>query len=90
MRHRLLRFLNTGARPSGQQWPLPDTGMEPGLRRSVSRPPFTGTLIEIALLEKDIDEALRLYDAEMQKQKKTSPWNFSAAWGLRKKIAEAV
>lgn len=90
VRQKLLLFLNTGTRPSGEEWPLPHPGIEPGRNWPGLRPPFTGTLIEIALLEKDCEEALRLYDEDMRKQKKTSPWNFSAAYGLREQIAEAV
>ena len=90
VRQQLLLFLNTGTRPSGKGWPLPETGIEPGRSGPGLRPPFTGTLIKVALLEKDLEEALRLYDEDMRKQKKTSPWNFSAAFGLREQIAEAV
>ncbi|HNW60761.1 MAG TPA: SWIM zinc finger family protein [bacterium] len=90
VRQKLLLFLNTGTRPSGEEWPLPHPGIEQGRNWPGLRPPFTGTLIKIALLEKDLEEALRLYDEDMRKQKKTSPCNFSAAWGLREQIAEAV
>lgn len=90
VRSQLIHYLNSGARPSGDSWPLPATGIEPGRRGPGGQPPFTGTLIEIALLERDLDEALRLYDGDLREQKKISPWNFSAGLGLREQIAEAV
>ena len=90
VRCQLLRFLDTGVLPSGKEWPLPETGIALGQRRHGSQPPFIRTLIEIALLEKDIDEALRLYDADLQNKKKSVAWAFSAAYGLREQIAEAA
>lgn len=91
VRPAILLFLNTGKRPkSGSaDWPLPETGLKDSGRGCYSQPPFTTELIDIAIHENDIDEALRLYDAH-QSRKKDSVWGFGWGGGTSEKIADAV
>lgn len=91
-RSQVILFLNTGKRPkSGNPgWTLPDTGIATTSRGGYLHPPFTTNLIEIALLEKDIDEALRLYDEDQHKSKGQSFFGFGLGSNISEQIAEAV
>jgi len=67
-----LAFLETGVHPGGESgWPLPDTGFGKPARPRRENPPFTGILIDIAINEKRIDDALHWYDVQ---KKKANAW----------------
>jgi uncharacterized Zn finger protein len=88
----IITFLKTGKqpKPNSANWPLPETGIKTPDRNRYSSPPFTTVLIDIALHEKDIDEALRIYDADQSTRKGNSAWGFGWSEGTSEKIAEAV
>jgi uncharacterized Zn finger protein len=86
----IIHFLHNGQPPTGKEWPLPETGIEGKIRNRHGSFPDTDLLIEIALLEKDLDEALRLYDEERQNKKGFVPWRFSWRTGISEQIADAV
>jgi uncharacterized Zn finger protein len=81
--------LNTGRIPefAGKAWPLPDTGLFRPAKKSYDKPPYIHDLIEIALYEKNIDEALRLYDGSSKNRLR-----FSYGYGsdLEDEIADAI
>lgn len=85
-----IQFLHSGRQPAGKEWPLPETGIEGKMGNRRGSFPDTDLLIEIALLEKDLDEALRLYDEERRDKKTLSSWCFSWATGISEQIADAV
>jgi uncharacterized Zn finger protein len=93
VRSSVILFLNTGKRPKAgsPDWPLPDSGIAPRARSSYLKPPFTIELIEIALYEKDIDEALRLYcNGNERKRKDHSSWKFDWRDSISEQIAQAA
>jgi uncharacterized Zn finger protein len=81
-----MKYLQTGKLPKTgtEEWPLPDTGLRNPEEYRYSQPPFTAVLIDIAISEKSIDEALRLYDNEGRSN--------VAHWGegMHSKIADAI
>jgi len=61
-------FLETGVYPGDKAgWPLPDTGFGKPEKLRREKPPFTDTLIDIAISEKRIDDVLRWYDIQKQR-----------------------
>ncbi len=91
VRPAIISFLTNGTRPKAGsvQWQLPETGIASSTR-GYSKPPFTTELIEIALFEKNIDEALRIYDEKEQTRKNHSVWGYG--WGncISDQIADEV
>ena len=89
VRPAIITYLNTGIFPKfgSPQWPLPETGIFKPRKRSWEKPPYYGDLLEIALYEKNIDEALRLYDANKSNSSKHS---HSLGIDFSDAIAEAV
>jgi uncharacterized Zn finger protein len=88
----VISFLNTGSRPKPDAagWPLPETGLPPLARDGHSRAPFVTQLIEIAIYEKDIDEALRLYDQHTGRRTGQPSVRFGWDGGIDNQVAEAV
>jgi len=87
-----LHYLETGRRPaSGKQkgkssgWPLPAPEVEPpttSKRSGHQWSPDLATLIDIAIMEKRIDDVVELY----QRLRKTKRWG----WETDKKVAQTV
>lgn len=90
IRPSIFLFLTTGARPksTGPGWPLPDIGIARRESCTSSSRPFTTLLIEIALLENDLDEALRLYDQAQNQLKGSARFGFGHS--LSEQIADAA
>lgn len=88
----IITFLNNGARPiaGNAPWPLPETGIASSSSRGYSKPPFTTELIEIALFEKNIEEALRLYDEDERKKGNLSSPGFGWGDSISDRIADTV
>lgn len=91
VREAVLHFLASGERPGltvggakKKKWPLPPPEVMAKPRRGVIREkyPDFDTLIEIAILEKRLDDVVQLY----QKQMKTLRWGI----GMGEKVAGAV
>jgi uncharacterized Zn finger protein len=91
VRQHIITFLNTGHRPQTgkRRWPLPDTGIAPADRRGYHKPSFTTILIEIALFENNLDEALRLFD-EKERKRKSPVGEFGFGNSIADLLAEAV
>jgi uncharacterized Zn finger protein len=87
-----ISFLTNGIRPKAgsAQWPLPETGIASSSTRGHSKPPYTTELTEVALFEKDIDEALRLYDENERTRKNHSSWGYGWGSSIIDQIADAV
>ena len=63
VRSAALQFLETGKRPhNSPSWPLSPTGTVETIQRTDEKYPLTGTLIDIAIAEKRIDDVIRWYD----------------------------
>lgn len=63
-----LEFLETSVYPGDKAgWPLPETGFGKPEKPRREKPPFTDTLIDIAISEKRIDDVLRWYDIQKQR-----------------------
>ncbi len=92
VRPAVMSFLTKGIlpKPCSGQWPLPKTGNTIQRLNEYSKPPFTTILIEIAVFEKDIDEALRLYDESIKRSKTDSSWGYSWGSSISDQIADAV
>lgn len=70
VRETALHFLEFGTRPKrGNDWPLPDTGLENSGRSRKLSPPITDILIDVAIYEKRVDDALRWYEAASKKER---------------------
>lgn len=92
VRDAVLDYLETGASPgtggpqgSRDDWPLPATEIEspvPSRQRFKRLFPNLDTLIDIALMEKRLDDAVELY----QRLRKTKRWG----WETNKSVALAV
>jgi uncharacterized Zn finger protein len=86
-----MKFLQTGKEPKlrSAEWPLPDTGLAKSERYRFSLAPYISVLIDIALSEKNIDEALRLYDGQQGNGRKM---DFSSRLGvcMDNTIADAI
>jgi len=90
-----LRYLETGELPQAMPratksqpasaWPLPDTGVEETTPHWRPNFPVTETLIDIAIAESRLDDAIRWYD---QHKGKASVWAWSGH--LDDKIASAI
>ncbi|MCD6334470.1 MAG: hypothetical protein J7M27_03985 [Candidatus Latescibacteria bacterium] len=86
-----MHYLKTGKRPakSGSkgkgmpQWPLPETGVAATERARQPEIPMTSVLIDIAIAEKNPEEALRWHDQAREKG-----WGWRESSGDR--VAEAV
>jgi uncharacterized Zn finger protein len=64
LRAGIIEWLQSGQLPQQQaDWPLPESGLTQGKRRSWGRPAHYGVLIDIALHEKEIHQALQWYEA---------------------------
>jgi len=64
LRAGIIEWLQTGQLPQQQiDWPLPESSLPQDKRRSWDSPPYYGVLIDIALHEKEIDQALQWYEA---------------------------
>jgi uncharacterized Zn finger protein len=89
VRSRVILFLKDGISPKEKPdgWPLPDTGLVAPPKKTHAKPPFVDDLMDVALYEKDIDEALRLYDAE---KKVHSRYSYSYHSDFSDQVAEAV
>ncbi len=85
-----IQFLHSGRQPAEKEWPLPQIGIEGKIGNRRGSFPDTDLLIEIALLEKDLDEALRLYDEGRRDKKASSPWRFGWGNDISEQIADAV
>ncbi|MDD5673393.1 MAG: hypothetical protein PHC61_04465 [Chitinivibrionales bacterium] len=87
-----MNYLRTGKlpRPGSEEWPLPKTGLVKLEKNGYSRLPFTAILIDIALFEKNIDEALRLYDGGRQGNRQDDNFNSSWGEGMHSTIASAI
>ena len=87
-----MKYLQTGKKPrsGSEEWPLPNTGFPKSEEYRYSRQPFTDILIHIALFEKNIDEALRLYDEGRDGNRQSG--NYGSFWGegMHSAIAEAI
>jgi len=87
-----MNFLRTGKKPRSKsaEWPLPETGLEKSEEYRISHNPYTSVLVDIALFDKNIDEALLLYDKELngkhQKDYIGSTWSNA----MHGKVAEAI
>lgn len=92
VRDAALHYLETGQHPAPNQqtgkkssWPLPSPEVEPpttGKRRSYQRFPDIEMLIDIAIMEKRLDDVVDLY----QRLRKTKQWG----WETDKRVAQAV
>jgi uncharacterized Zn finger protein len=92
VRDAALRYLESGQFPASSKkpsmeagWPLPAPEVEPptaGNRRGYQRFPDLGTLIDISIMEKRLDDVVDLY----QRLHKTKRWG----WETDKKVARAV
>ncbi|MCL5423302.1 MAG: SWIM zinc finger family protein [Nitrospirae bacterium] len=70
VREALLHFLESGKCPRrGDEWPLPDTGLEKSGRSRKLSPPIIDVLINIAIYEKRVDDVLQWYEAGFKKQR---------------------
>jgi uncharacterized Zn finger protein len=87
-----IEYLHTGKRPRRGvgSWTLPDTGFEKAEDRPYLKPPFTDVLIDIAICENDIDEALRLYDAVPKRDPSRLMWSPGWSLSVDEKVAEAA
>jgi uncharacterized Zn finger protein len=87
-----MKYLQTGKLPrsGSEEWPLPDTGLATSEECRYSRPPFTDVLIDIALFDKNIDEALRLYDEGQHGNGQGG--NYGSFWGegMHSTIADSI
>ncbi len=92
VREAAMQYLHTGKRPkcNAGTWPLPDTGLQKAENRPYLKPPCTEVLIDIAIYEGDIDEALRLYDTLPERNPSRLRWNPGWSSSVDEKIAEAV
>jgi uncharacterized Zn finger protein len=86
----VILFLNNGTVPKGSspQWQLPKTGLTLSSRNRFVK--LQNELIEIALFEQDIDEALRLYDETQQLKNSNSPWGLGWNTSITYQVAEAI
>ncbi len=64
-----LKFLETGECPVGKPgWPLPGTGIGNIQKTRMGKPPFTDSLIDIAIEEKRVDDIVRWHDVKQEKK----------------------
>lgn len=91
VRPSIITFLTNGTRPKAGslQWQLPETGIAPSTRGYL-KTPYTIELIEIALFEKNIEEALRLYDENERTRNNHSAWGYGWGNSISDQIADAV
>lgn len=68
VRQACMDFLEKGSPLAGKSgWPMPPTGFEKSAPRTGEKPPFTGCLIDIAIAEKRLDDALRWHEAHKRR-----------------------
>ncbi len=82
----IMNYLKTGRIPkSGSSWPMPETDVPKAKERWPKQFPIIGTLIDIAITEKESDEVIHWYD--QRKSQKFGGW-----WGefQEDKIAKAL
>lgn len=88
----VIDFLNSGTVPKAKRdgWPLPEVGMQGLLRRPHANPPFTNVLLEIALHEKNLEEAMRLYTQWQHPQQGAPSITINMENYYGEKVANAV
>ncbi|MDO8473148.1 MAG: hypothetical protein Q7T05_04945, partial [Dehalococcoidia bacterium] len=90
-----MHFLKTGELPKNSEetetpdgtiapWPLPETGVGKATSTVNKDFPLTGTLIDIAIAEKRLDEVIRWYDLSVANR--SSHWT----WFQDDRIAQAI
>lgn len=63
VRKACMEYLETGSVIDGKaDWPLPATGFDHSAPRTGEKPPLTGSLIDIAIAEKRIEDVLRWHE----------------------------
>jgi uncharacterized Zn finger protein len=90
-----LHYLETGQLPERMEravggrtippWPLPDTGLSQTMEARQKDFPMTGTLLDIAIAEKQTDEVIRWYDWQ-----EAQPSGWRLTWFQDDQVAKAI